>query len=116
MNEIEKHIYEYIGELFPTSDMSYGSIEEYDYLTREYSQNDDKITFYSGGFADGEILFIYYTKDYWNGEELKEKMGETISIFQYKDMSKLEQFGNLWQPVFKKWFMDEFELPIKTFL
>ncbi len=111
-NGIEQHIYDYLNELYDVSDISYGEQELYDFDNREYVMSDD-IYFYTGDFSYGQTEFILYQKGY---ETIDEKILEGPVLF-IEDENKIEllnQFGDLWKPVFKKWFKDNFDYEFKT--
>jgi len=113
LNEMEQHIYDYIDDLYDVSDISYGELEIYDFDNREYVISDD-IYFYSGDFSHGTMEFILYQQSYEKMDDYILMESPVLFIEDYNKIELLNQFGELWKPVFKKWFKDNFNYDIKT--
>jgi hypothetical protein len=113
LNNIEQHIYNYINELYDVSDMSYGEQEMYDFDNREYFMSDD-IYFYAGDFSYGKQEFILYQQGYKTIGDERILVGSVLFIEDEDKIELLNQFGDLWEPVFKKWFKDNFDYEFKT--
>lgn len=113
LNEMEQHIYDYINDLYDVSDISYGEQEIFDFGNREYVMSDD-IYFYSGDFSYGKTEFILYQQGYETIGDERILVGPVLFIEDENKIELLSQFGELWKPVFKKWFKDNFNYDIKT--
>ena len=113
LNEMEQHIYDYINDLYDVSDISYGEQEIYDFDNREYVISDD-IYSYSGDFSHGTMEFILYQQSYEKMDDYILMESPVLFIEDYNKIELLNQFGELWKPVFKKWFKDNFNYDIKT--
>jgi hypothetical protein len=113
LNNIEQHIYDYINELYDVDNINYVEQELYDFDVREYVMSDD-INFYNGDYSDGETIFILYKEGYERIRDGKILEGPVLFIEDEDKIELLNQFGNLWKPVFKKWFKDNFDYEFKT--
>lgn len=73
---------------------------------------------------DGDYLFTWTSADYYNSNKyiLKDKerhqrlldMSPIIEVMTYPEQELNNMFGHRWKPVFKQWFIDKFDLPVKT--
>jgi hypothetical protein len=113
LNNIEQHIYGYINELYDVDNIHYVETELYDFDDREYVMSDD-ISFYNGDYSDGETIFILYKEGYERMRDGKILEGPVLFIEDEDKIELLNQFGDLWEPVFKKWFKDNFDYEFKT--
>lgn len=104
-----------IGWIYGTDDMG----NDVDYAAE----------FYEGDYEDGwgeNVLFRWYDKDYWFDEDITktsddEKLKKHIEdspIVEFENSHLSNQldsiFGNRWEEPFKRWFEDNFHLPVKT--
>jgi hypothetical protein len=99
--------------LYDVSDISYGEQEIYDFDNREYVMSDN-IYFYSGDFSYGKMEFVLYQQGYETIGDERILVGPVLFIEDENKIELLSQFGELWKPVFKKWFKDNFNYDIKT--
>jgi len=113
LNEMEQHIYDYINELYDVDNINYVEQELYDFDVREYVMSDD-INFYNGDYSDGETVFILYKEGYERIRDGKILEGPVLFIEDEDKIELLNQFGDLWKPVFKKWFKDNFDYKFKS--
>ena len=113
LNNIEQHIYDYINELYGVDNIHYVERELYDFDDREYVMSDD-ILFYNGDNSDEETIFILYEKGYERMSDGKILEGPVLFIEEEDKIELLNQFGDLWKPVFKKWFKAKFDYEFKT--
>jgi hypothetical protein len=113
LNEMEQHIYDYINELYDDTDISYVEQELYDFNVGEYVMSDN-IYFYYGDYSNGDMIFILYKEGYERMRDGKILEGPVLFIEDEDKIELLNQFGDLWEPVFKKWFKDNFGYGFKT--
>ena len=82
-------------------------------------------SFYLGDFDDNDNLFRWYSEDYFYSEDMqnhnKEMIDEWVEkspMLEFDNNGKKEQldglFGDKWHQPFKDWFLNNFDLPIKT--
>ena len=115
-NRLNDFILKYIEEKYPADEINYE--EGYD----DYGNPDDSsYTFYVGDYDDGETLFRWYSKDYWEGGSDDAKLrAEESPILSFEDWDSFQQlstmFNEYWKPVFKQWFYDNFGLKVKTII
>jgi hypothetical protein len=97
---------------------------------------DYAVEFYEGDYEEGwgeNTLFRWYDKEYWIEDEstlpptgheydrrLLNKKIEESPILEFEDSHLSNQldsiFGNRWEEPFKRWFADNFHIPVKTIL
>ena len=121
-NKVFDTIYRYLDKTFNTSefDWIYGlddSENEYD----ELEENENFIIFYKGdwqGEEDSDVVFHYFEVDFYNEDDPSHKPFRDKSpilevIGEYgKHLDTM--FDNHWEEPMKKWFQDNFNLPVKT--
>jgi hypothetical protein len=121
-NRVFDTIYRYLDKTFNTSEIDwiYGlddSENEYD----ELEENENFIIFYNGdwqGEEDSDVVFHYFEVDFYNEDDPSHKPFRDKSpilevIGEYgKHLDTM--FGNHWHEPMKKWFQDNFNLPVKT--
>ena len=121
-NKVFDTIYRYLDKTFNTSEIDwiYGlddSENEYD----ELEENENFIIFYNGdwqGEEDSDVVFHYFEVDFYNEDDPSHKPFRDKSpilevIGEYgKHLDTM--FDNHWEEPMKKWFQDNFNLPVKT--
>jgi hypothetical protein len=65
-------------------------------------------------FSHGTMEFILYQQSYEKIDDYILMESPVLFIEDYNKIELLNQFGELWKPVFKKWFKDNFNYDIKT--
>ena len=122
-SKLDDVIYNYIDEMFAAENGS-TKIHKLESINREDGGiienlydivNDD----YYGN--EGDYLFTWVGKKYYENHDDQSFGGrfvEEAPIVEINDGDKVRNldsyFGNLWRPVFIKWFEDKVNLPIKT--
>jgi hypothetical protein len=115
-------IYNYIDKNFDRDDIDwvYGPNEEGDDW-QENPENEEFLIFYKGGTWAGEdytdIVFNYFTVDYYGDEPSSKSFKNEAPILEVmneygEELSEL--FGGFWVEPMKKWFEDNFNLPVNT--
>ena len=122
-SKLDDVIYNYIDEMFAAENGS-TKIHKLESINREDGGiienlydivNDD----YYGN--EGDYLFTWVGKKYYENHDDQSFGGrfvEEAPIVEINDGGKIRKldsyFGDLWRPVFIKWFEDKVNLPIKT--
>jgi hypothetical protein len=86
---------------------------------------DYAMSFYEGDYDDDENLFRWYSEDYFYSDEMSHHNKEIIDgwkekspMLEFDDTDTFNilngYFGDRWHQPFKDWFMENFNLPIKT--
>jgi hypothetical protein len=115
-SKLNSAIYEYIDELFHNG---------YDIRMEEAEDEDGNPIEYAYDFiqdnGDYGFLFTWTGKEYYDrpyNSSLFSKWSELAPIVEIAAYEKVDtlnnMFGDLWRPIFIKWFEDLFLLPIKT--
>ena len=118
-SKLNSAIYEYIDQLFHNG---------YDIRMEEAEDEDGDPIEYAYDFVqdNGGYGFLFT----WTGKEYYEKEGrENVTTFgkrwiDYAPVVEISEdeiidqlkgmFGDMWVPIFKKWFTNTFSLPVKT--
>jgi hypothetical protein len=124
-SKLEKVIYDFLDELFAAengnteihkleslsaSDELNEPIEgAYEFVNDDYYEHDQ------------EYLFSWTGKEYYKNHKHQSfgarlvNEAPIVEIHDYERIKKLDSyFGDIWKPVFKKWFENKVNLPIKT--
>ena len=84
-----------------------------------WNEDLDRLIFYKED-EDYKIIFNWYDKSYWNAErsDYAKRFYEKSPILDFENANDLDSlngyFGDIWVPVFKKWFQDNFRIPVKS--
>ena len=118
-SKLYQAVIDYLNETYDVDNINWT------YATDDWGNEIDGVLFYLGNFGDDENLFRWYDKGYWevdeldykNDEDLKKLIGQS-PILSFDDTDTLNTlngyFGDKWYQPFKDWFLDNFNLPIKT--
>lgn len=125
-SKLSKSIYNYIDELFAsengdTTIYKLNSIDEdgedmensYDFVNDDYYKVGSDYLF----SWTGEDYYKSITPKYITQHEMEQlsKMAPNVEIVDTDRLISLNGlFGELWRPIFMKWFEDKTNLPIKT--
>jgi hypothetical protein len=116
-SKLNEYILSVIEEMFPVDDINY--TEAYD---DDGNPDDTAYVFYLGDYENDEVIFRWYSKDYWDGPDestvdYRIRQSPLLVFEDYNTFYEINSmFQNLWKPVFIKWFYESFSLPIKTIL
>lgn len=124
-SKLDEVIYNYIDELFAAENGS-TEIHKLDSLSASGELNEpieDVYEFVNDNYYehDQEYLFTWSGKKYYENhthQSFGRRLVDEAPIVEINDGGKVRNldsyFGNLWRPVFIKWFKDKVNLPIKT--
>jgi hypothetical protein len=117
-NKVFETIYKYLDKTFNPNQMDW--VYGVDDAEDEYSEpeeNENFLIFYKGDWEGEDFtddVFHYFEKEYYdkyssfyNEAPILEVMGEHAKHLE-------TMFGNHWEEPMKKWFQDNFNLPVKT--
>jgi len=124
-SKLEKVIYDFLDELFAAEN---GNTEIH--KLESISASDELNEPVEGAYEfvnddyyehDQEYLFSWTGKEYYENHQ-RQSFGARlvneapiVEILDYERIKKLySYFGDIWKPVFKKWFENKVNLPIKT--
>jgi hypothetical protein len=120
-NKLFDSIYSYIDGDFNKDDIDwvYGPNEEGDDW-QENPENENLLIFFKGdwyGEEDSDVIFYYLDVEYYSDEPSSKPFKDDAPILDVTgDYSEHldTMFGNHWKGPMKKWFQDNFNLPVKT--
>ena len=124
-SKLEKVIYDFLDELFAAEN---GNTEIH--KLESISASDELNEPVEGAYEfvnddyyehDQEYLFSWTGKEYYENHQ-RQSFGARlvneapiVEILDYERIKNLDSyFGDIWKPVFKKWFENKVNLPIKT--
>ena len=114
-SRLDKVVTEYLNEIFPLDDVNYLNPIEYNDDTREEYEDETRVEFYLGDYEDGETtIFKWYDCGYFNPGSSAQDICPTVVIEHPYDDRLIAYFGDKWEEPFKKWFTENFDLPVKT--
>lgn len=114
-------IYHYIDSYLNPNEMSwvYGLDDAEDEYS-ETEENENFLIFFNGdwdGEEDSDIVFHYFTVDYYSdapsSQPWKERAPMLEVMGEYGDRLG-NMFNEHWEEPMKKWFQDNFNLPVKS--
>jgi hypothetical protein len=118
-NKLFDSIYSYIDGDFNKGDIhwTYGtSMEEWG----DNFEDENFLIFYNGdweGEEDSDVIFYYLDVEYYSDEPSSKPFKDDAPILdvtgEYSEHLDT-MFGNHWKGPMKKWFQDNFNLPVKT--
>lgn len=114
-SKLDDVITNYLDELFDVKNIDYTHMPEYD-DEDGWNTNENVVVFYFGewGDEDTETCFTWYGKQYWIKSRNMSHKCPVVDI-EKEYFNQLDgYFGDKWKEPFKKWFMVNFEYPVKT--
>ena len=118
-NKLFNSVYNYIDKTFNPSEMGwvYGVDEDEDGYPDINSENENFLIFYQGdwqGEYDSDMVFHYFEKEYYDTHSGYYKDAPILEVLGEYSKHLDNMFGNHWEEPMKKWFQDNFNLPVKT--
>jgi len=113
-SRLESAITEYLNKVFPLDNVNYTNPTEYDYETNENYDDDTRVEFYLGDYGDEDTIFKWYDCEYFYPESHAQTICPTVVIEHPYDDRLIAYFNDKWEEPFKKWFTENFDLPVKT--
>ena len=111
LNEV---IDDYLYELFPIDNVHYTSPLEYDDETGEEWEDDNRYEFYLGDYGDEDTIFKWYDCGYFDPGSRPKSTCPVVIVEHPYDDTLFAYFGDKWEEPFKRWFYENFNLPVKT--
>lgn len=106
-------IFNYLDELFPFDEINWQHPYEF-WEDGTEGEDPSRIEFYRGDRIESDILFRYYTCDFFDNSSYWSKRCPMVDI-ENDYLSILDgYFNGLWDECFKEWFTNKFNLPIDT--
>ncbi len=113
-SRLDQIVTEYLNELFPLDDVHYTNPNEYDDETGEDYDDDTRVEFYLGDYEDENTIFKWYDCEYFYPNSDAQTICPTVVVEHPYDDTLLAYFSDKWEEPFKKWFTENFNLPVKT--
>ena len=88
--------------MFNVSEIMFGPVNEFDWDTGTNERYDDEWEFYRLIKSQKDLVFGWYDSEL-----------PTVQIYGGIGQDLDEEYGNVWKPIFKEWFEDNFGKPVK---
>jgi hypothetical protein len=73
------------------------------------------VQFYLGNYDEGENnIFLWLGSEYFEKNSSARDRSPTIVVEHPYDDTLIAYFNDQWEEPFKKWFTENFDLPVKT--
>ena len=109
--EIENYLYPFEKQ---EPEIDYFYIVKNDETGEEYD-DDTRVEFYIGDYEDGDNdIFKWYDCEYFYEDSEPRNRCPLVVIEHPYDNTLVGYFGDKWEEPFKKWFTENFDLPVKT--
>jgi 3'-phosphoadenosine 5'-phosphosulfate sulfotransferase (PAPS reductase)/FAD synthetase len=96
-------------------DVNYLNPIEYNDDTREEYEDETRVEFYLGDYEDGETtIFKWYDCKYFYPDSPVQNICPTVVVEHPYDDTLIAYFSDKWEEPFKKWFTENFNLPVNT--
>lgn len=113
-SKLEQVITDYLNDLFPLDNVNYTNPNEYDDETGEDYDDDTRVEFYLGDYEDEDTIFKWYDCEYFYPDSPAQTICPIVVIEHPYDDRLIAYFNDKWEEPFKKWFTENFDLPVKT--
>jgi hypothetical protein len=119
-SKLEEIIVNYLNKMYNVNDINWKYPLENDEETDNWEEDPNKLYFYKGDDEYDDRIFLWYDKEYWNVERSDNARNyyEKSPALDFENRNDLiilnGYFGDKWVPVFKKWFEDNFGVPVKS--
>jgi hypothetical protein len=115
-SKLEQVITEYIDGLFPIDEINYTNPDVYDdEQDGEIYEDENMVQFYLGNYDEGENnIFLWLGTEYFEENSSAQDRSPIVVVDHPYDDQLIAYFNDAWEEPFKKWFMKNFNLPVKT--
>jgi len=113
-SRLDETITNYLYQIFDVENIHYTVPYEYDDETGEEGDDDTRMEFYIGDYENDDSCFKYYTCDYFDEGSNPKEICPIVGVDYPYDTKLNGYFGDKWHEPFKKWFTENFDLPVKT--
>jgi hypothetical protein len=122
-NRLFNSIYKYIDETFNPKEMDwvYSPGVDEDGFEDIDLDNENFLIFFKGdweGEYDSDVVFHYFDLDFYDENDVAQKSfrekAPVLEVMGEYGENLDTMFGNHWHESMKKWFQDNFNLPVKT--
>jgi len=113
-SKLEKTITNYLDLLFDVDNIHYTVPYEYNDETGEEGDDLTRMEFYIGDYENDDTCFRWYDCEYFSPGSYVRDICPTVTV-EYKYENILNgYFGDMWKEPFRKWFIHNFDEPVKT--
>jgi hypothetical protein len=119
-SKLEEIIVNYLNKMYDVNNINWKYPLENDEETDNWEEDPNKRYFYKGDDEYDDRIFLWYDKEYWNVERSDNARNfyQKSPVLDFENANDLEilngYFGDKWVPIFKKWFEDNFGVPVKS--
>ena len=113
-SRLDDIVIEYLNGMFDVSNVRSTNPTEYNDETGENYDDDTRVEFYLGDYEDENTIFKWYDCGYFYPDSPAQNICPTVVVEHPYDDRLIALFNDKWEEPFKKWFTENFDLPIKT--
>ena len=113
-SRLDDIVIEYLNGMFDVSNVRSTNPTEYNDETGENYDDDTRVEFYLGDYEDENTIFKWYDCGYFYPDSPAQNICPTVVVEHPQDDRLIALFNDKWEEPFKKWFTENFDLPIKT--
>ena len=113
-SKLDQIITDYLNDLFSLDNVHHTNPTEYDDETGENYDDDTRVEFYLGDYENEDTIFKWYDCEYFYPDSQAQTICPTVVVEHPYDDRLIAYFGDKWEEPFKKWFTENFDLPVKT--
>jgi hypothetical protein len=114
-SKLDTVVTNYLDELFDLENINHTNPEEWDDESGESWEDPNRVMFYIGDYSDeDEGCFYWFGCDYFYPFSPASEKCPMVNINSEYENKLTGFFGDMWHEPFKRWFTDNFGLPIKT--
>jgi hypothetical protein len=114
-SKLNSAITEFLNNLFPVDNI-HSTILKNMTMKQDGILKTEKtrVLFYIGDYGDDNNCFYWYDCGYFDSDGPARNICPTVSVEYEFENILTGLFGNRWYEPFKKWFTENFDLPVKT--
>jgi hypothetical protein len=113
-SKLEETIINYFYKLFPVDNIHSTNPTDYDGENGENYDDETRVEFYIGDYGDEDTCFRWYDCEYFYPDNQIKVSCPMVSVEHEYEKILNGYFNEMWHEPFKKWFTENFELPVKT--
>jgi len=113
-SKLDGLIYDYIDKLFSERQLNYGHPLMYNDLGDEVENKNAYEFFFETGSSDEDVCFKWVDCGYFLNPSPMSSLCPILIVENQFEWRLNSLFQDLWKPIFRKWFIDKFNLPVTT--
>ncbi len=113
-SKLDGLIYDYIDKLFSERQLNYGHPLMGDEFGQDVENKNAYEFFFETGSSDEDVCFKWVDCGYFQNPSPMRSLCPILIVENQFEWRLNSLFQDLWKPIFRKWFIDKFNLPVTT--